>query len=92
MLRGKRVVDVVPSPARPACRRQGSGFHAKAEKKADPSGKKRLRDDNLDVFPQIVIRCVYELLRSRFPTEPTREGKINPFWHAWPVWATGRNP
>jgi len=40
--------------AEPAEAGEGSAFRAKAKEKADPSGKRRLRDDNLRVFPQAV--------------------------------------
>jgi len=33
-------------------RSEGSAFHANAKEKADPSGKRRLRDDNLSFFLQ----------------------------------------
>src|SRR5271154_3681398 len=38
----------------PAGAGEASAFRANVKEEADPSGKRRLRDDNLSVFPQTV--------------------------------------
>jgi hypothetical protein len=46
-------------------RSDGSAFRANVKEKADPSGKRRLRDDNLSVFPQAVQPLKYRFWSSR---------------------------
>ena len=43
----------------PAGAGEGSAFGANVKEKADPSGKRRLRDDNLSVFPRAVQPLKY---------------------------------
>jgi hypothetical protein len=52
-----------------------------ANEEADPSGKRRLRDDNLGVFPKVVkrgwFRGVYLVAKLR-PTKIAQKGQRRP--------------